>query len=78
MGYHAGVAINCGGFLYGTTGGGYPSILDYGTVFSYSTETGRERVLYRFLRGGGRINPTGLVHQSGYLYGVTTEGGMFN
>jgi uncharacterized repeat protein (TIGR03803 family) len=67
----AGVIIDAGGNLYGTTGGGACS---EGTVFEIAPN-GTEMTLYRF-SGTDGDGPNGLVMDgSGNLYGTTFEGG---
>lgn len=66
--------IAIGGTLYGTTvwGGAY----DYGTVFSVSETTGKERVLHSFMDFPDGLNPeAGLIAENGTLYGTTAWGG---
>jgi len=75
----AGLIIDASGNLYGTTSQGGTN--DYGTVFQlvYSSSTGTytENVLYSFTQSGGDgAQPLGLVMDaSGNLYGTTTGGG---
>jgi uncharacterized repeat protein (TIGR03803 family) len=67
--------VAMGGKLYGTTfyGGGRGG---YGTVFEITT-SGKERVIYRFSRGGGAY-PMGLAVIGRKLYGTAMAGGVGN
>lgn len=68
--------INVNGTLYGTTESG-GSGCDCGTVYSLSTTTGAEKVLYSFTGGSDGAKPTqgDLLYMNGTLYGTTLQGG---
>lgn len=68
--------IDVNGTLYGTTEGG-GSACDCGTVYSVSTTTGAEKVLYSFAGGSDGADPTqgNLLYKNGTLYGTTAAGG---
>ena len=62
------------GLLYGTAGDGGKA--GYGTVFQLDPATGRQTVLHAFSGGADGGHPmTGLLFQSGVLYGTTNNGG---
>jgi uncharacterized repeat protein (TIGR03803 family) len=63
------------GDLYGTTYGGGSS--GFGTVFSLTPTSGKERVVYSFSpdNGGGAYSDSGLSLIANKLYGVTVQGG---
>ena len=73
----AGVVMDSGGSLYGTTVGGGAD--DYGTVYELPAG-GAEQVLHSFSGGQDGNEPqSGLVlDASGNLYGTTDEGGSLN
>jgi uncharacterized repeat protein (TIGR03803 family) len=71
----AGLILDASGNLYGTTVQGGRN--DLGTVFKLDT-TGKETVLYSFMRGSDGLGPFGsLVRDgAGNLYGTTFGGGI--
>ncbi len=62
------------GVLYGVTAYGGGIDCDCGTVFKVS-ETGAERVIYRFKGERDGVVPLGLIGLKGELYGLTVQGG---
>ena len=76
----AGLVMDRGGNLYGTTGAGGTN--DYGTVFKLSQERGRWilATIHRFQGGSDGAGPAGRVvfGPDGDLYGTTVLGGIAN
>ena len=71
----AGVIEDADGNLYGTTAGGGAN--GVGSVFMFSTSTGKETVLYSFKGSDDGENPyAGVIRDAdGNLYGTTYDGG---
>lgn len=71
--------VSVGKMLYGTTmrgGAGCARRYGCGTVFSFDSQSGIERVLYRFHGDQDGLFPlTAPTYASGTIYGVTTGGG---
>ncbi len=76
----AGLVMDRGGNLYGTTGAGGTN--DYGTVFKLSQERGSWilTTIHHFQGGNDGANPVGRVvfGPDGALYGTTDQGGIAN
>ncbi|HEX4159020.1 MAG TPA: choice-of-anchor tandem repeat GloVer-containing protein [Rhizomicrobium sp.] len=66
--------VNVQGKLYGTTVSG-GSKGGWGTVYSFDTITGKERVLHSFSDANGAYPYAGVIDASGMLYGTTPFGG---
>jgi uncharacterized repeat protein (TIGR03803 family) len=70
-------AVN--GMLYGTTESGGPHVPGtngYGTLFSYSPQTGKTTILHDFGSGYDGATPlSGLTYVGGIFYGATSSGG---
>jgi len=74
---YAGLVMDKSGNLYGTTRAGGSS--DAGTVFEVNPITKQETVLYSFTGQPDGATPfSGLIMESGNLYGATFAGGSFN
>lgn len=72
----SGSLIEVRGVLYGTTSGGGSIGCGCGVVFAV-TQTGAERLIYRFLGGVGGGFPQGaLIWDGSRFYGTTEYGGM--